>query len=183
MGLLDWLGLSSNPQARAALAASQSRQDDIVAALRSGQPPGGVRKRLEAARDGAAPWIATFSPAEMLIVRSHGMTPVASVSATCWMHYGWSWTEGHAQGWETALQRLRQEAKAAGANAVVDVKMRTVPLDVENSMDFSLVGTAVRLRGPAARRKSDRRHRAGSGIRQTARRRCRADRHRHRRAL
>ena len=82
-----------------------------------------------------------------MIARSHGLKPIAAVSATCWLHYGWSWTEGHAQGWETALQRLREEAKAAGANAVLDVKMRTMPLHVENSMDFTLVGTAVSVDG------------------------------------
>jgi hypothetical protein len=38
-------------------------------------------------------------------------------------------------------------AKAAGANAVLDVKMRTIPLGVENSTDFTLIGTAVRIEG------------------------------------
>jgi len=65
------------------------------------------------------------------------------------MHYGWSWTEGHAQGWNMALARLKEEAKAAGANAVLDVKMRTIPLGVENSMDFTLIGTAARVEGLA----------------------------------
>ena len=91
--------------------------------------------------------MATLTPAELMIARSHGLRPVASVSATCWLHYGWSWTEGHAQGWQTALHRLREEARAAGANAVLDVKMRTIPLQVEDSMDFTLVGTAVQLEG------------------------------------
>jgi uncharacterized protein YbjQ (UPF0145 family) len=45
------------------------------------------------------------------------------------------------------LQRLKDEARAAGANAVLDVKMRTIPLIVENSMDFTLVGTAVYVDG------------------------------------
>jgi hypothetical protein len=80
-------------------------------------------------------------------VRSHGFRPIAAIAATCWMHYGWSWTEGHAQGWNTALARLKQEAFMAGANAVLDVKMRTIPLAVENSMDFTLIGTAVRVEG------------------------------------
>jgi len=46
-----------------------------------------------------------------------------------------------------ALQRLREEARVAGANAVLDVKMRTIPALVENSMDFTLVGTAVYMEG------------------------------------
>jgi uncharacterized protein YbjQ (UPF0145 family) len=88
-----------------------------------------------------------MTPAELLIARSHGVRPIASIASTCWMHYGWSWTEGHAAGWATALDRMRNEAIAAGANAVVDVKMRTVPLPLEASMDFSLIGTAVRIEG------------------------------------
>ena len=54
---------------------------------------------------------------------------------------------GHSQGWDTALRRLRDEASAAGANAVLDVKMRTIPLGIESSMDFTLVGTAVKFNG------------------------------------
>jgi hypothetical protein len=86
-----------------------------------------------------------MTASELLLARSHGVRPVATVSATCWLHYGYSWTEGHAQGWHTALRRLRTEAIAAGANAVLDVKMRTTRLAIRESMDFTLVGTAVRL--------------------------------------
>ncbi|MGH7121685.1 MAG: heavy metal-binding domain-containing protein [Acetobacteraceae bacterium] len=86
-------------------------------------------------------------PAELLVVRSHGLRPIAAIAATCWMHYGWSWAEGHAQGWSTALARLKEEAKAAGANAVLDVKMRTIPLGLADSMDFTLIGTAARVEG------------------------------------
>ena len=66
----------------------------------------------------------------------------------CLADYGWSRTEGHAEGWHLALDRLRQEAAAAGANAVVDVKLRTVTLPVTgDSMDYTVVGTAVKLDG------------------------------------
>lgn len=109
--------------------------------------PQGTQARLRETASGQRPWIATLTPAELLIARSHGIRPIASVSATCWMHYGFSWTMGHAQGWNTALRRLRDEAQAAGANAVLDVKMRTVPLELESAMDFTLVGTAVRIDG------------------------------------
>ncbi len=119
----------------------------IEAALRAGRVPPAMRARLEAVRGGRAPWVATLSPAELLSVRSHGLRPLAAIAATCWMHYGWSWTEGHAQGWQTALKRLKAEARAAGANVVLDVKMRTIPLAVENSMDFTLIGTAARVEG------------------------------------
>ena len=45
------------------------------------------------------------------------------------------------------MRRLRDEARAAGANAILDVKMRTIPLGVTDSMDFTLIGTAVYVEG------------------------------------
>ena len=146
MSLFD-LFKGPSPETQAQQAANQQRLADIESSLRSNRVPAATRERLEGARAGRLPWTATLTPAELLIARSHGLRPIASVSATCWLHYGWSWTEGHSQGWHTALNRLRAEAKAAGANAVLDVKMRTIPLDVTDSMDFTLVGTAVRVEG------------------------------------
>ena len=150
MGLLDWLTKPKDPALVAAREQAQRRQDHVIDSLRVHRVPDHIRERLEASRKGTAPWLATLKPAELLIARSHGIRPIAAVSATCWMHYGYSWTEGHAQGWESALNRLRAEARAAGANAVLDVKMHTLPLYVENSMDFSLTGTAVRVDGMEA---------------------------------
>jgi hypothetical protein len=74
------------------------------------------------------------------------------VSGTCWYHYGWSWTEGHAEGWHLALARMQQEAIAVGANAIVDVKMRKIKLATGDSMDFTVLGTAVRVSGLEASR-------------------------------
>ncbi len=146
MSLFD-LFKAPDPEAQAIQTANAQRLADILASLPTNKVPAATRERLSGARDGRLPWTATLTPAELMIARSHGLKPIASVSATCWMHYGWSWTEGHAQGWSTALRRLCEEAKAAGANAVLDVKMRTIPLSVEDSMDFTLVGTAVYVDG------------------------------------
>ncbi|HEX4026669.1 MAG TPA: heavy metal-binding domain-containing protein [Rhizomicrobium sp.] len=129
--------------------ASAARVADIEKCLRTGDVPTAIRDRLQGVRQGALPWMATLTPAELMIARSHGLKPIATVAATCWWHYGWSWTLGHSEGWMRALQRLKEEASAAGANAVLDVKMRTVPLGVENSMDFTLIGTAVHVEGLA----------------------------------
>ena len=144
MSLFD-LFKGPSAETQALQAANQQRLADIEASLRTNRVPTATRERLDGARTGRLPWTATLTPAELMIARSHGLRPVAAVSATCWLHYGWSWTEGHSQGWQTALTRLREEAKAAGANAVLDVKMRTIPLQVGDSMDFTLVGTAVRV--------------------------------------
>jgi uncharacterized protein YbjQ (UPF0145 family) len=146
MGLFDFLK-GPSPEDLARRAEHNVRIADIQRCLQSGDVPASIKTRLEGARNGTLPWVATLTPAELSIVRSHGLRPIATVSATCWLHYGWSWTEGHAQGWERALRRLREEAWAAGANAVLDVKMRTIPLGVENSMDFTLIGTAVSVEG------------------------------------
>jgi uncharacterized protein YbjQ (UPF0145 family) len=142
MGIFDIFG---KPDAEAA--AHAERVADIQDSLRNGEVPAAIKTRLEGARSGRMPWTATLTPAELMIARSHGLKPIAAISATCWLHYGWSWTEGHAEGWNTALRRLREEAWAAGANAVLDVKMRTIPLGVNDSMDFTLVGTAVYVEG------------------------------------
>ena len=148
MSLLDFFK-GPDPETLARAAASAARQAEIQRALRARvhRVPQFILDRMESSRDGKTPWIATLTPAELRIARSHGIRPITAVSATCWLHYGYSWTNGHAQGWQTALQRLRDEARAAGANAVLDVKMRTIPVDVESSMDFTLVGTAVKVDG------------------------------------
>jgi hypothetical protein len=146
MGIFD-IFKKPSPEALARQAAHERRVADITAFIADLTVPPPIKARLQGARAGKLPWMATLTPAELMIARSHGLKPIAAVSATCWLHYGWSWTEGHSQGWEMALRRLREEAFAAGANAVLDVKMRTVPLGIANSMDFTLVGTAVRMDG------------------------------------
>ena len=114
-------------------------------ALERGGLPEFVTHRLEEAAAGRGAWVATMTPAELLLARSHGIRPIATLSGTCWFHYGWSWTQGHAQGWHEALERLRREAIACGANAVVDVRMRTLRHRIASSMDYTLIGTAVRI--------------------------------------
>jgi hypothetical protein len=146
MSLFD-LFRKSGGDTQAERAASAARLADIQQSLKSGSVPTAIRTRLEGVRSGTLPWLATLTPAELMIARSHGLKPIATISATCWLHYGWSWTLGHSQGWTEALRRLKEEAVAAGANAVLDVKMRTIRLGVESSMDFTLVGTAVYVEG------------------------------------
>jgi hypothetical protein len=114
-------------------------------ALQQQRLPSFVEARLRAVASGRTPWVATMTPAELGLARARGIRPLAMVSGTCWFHYGWSWTEGHGQAWREALTRLKAEAAAAGANAVVDVKMRKIQLAIGESTDFTLVGTAVRI--------------------------------------
>ncbi len=129
-------------------AAAAQRTEGWRVALDGGRLPAFVDSRLKDAAAGRTPWLSTMTPAELLLARSHGVRPVAAVSGTCWYSYAWSWTEGHAEGWHMALDRMRQEAVAAGANAVVDVKLRTVHLpNTGSSMDYTVMGTAIRVDG------------------------------------
>ncbi|HEY1753181.1 MAG TPA: hypothetical protein VGG29_18130 [Caulobacteraceae bacterium] len=127
-----------DPQADARLAAWEQ-------ALATHTLPPAVTQRLADAGERKIPWMATMTPAELLLARTHGLRPLATVTGTCWFQFGRSWTEGHAAGWRTALERLSLEAVACGASAVVDVKMRTTRTDLGSSMDYTLIGTAVRL--------------------------------------
>ncbi len=139
-------GLFGRATPRASEEAAQ-RQAEWERALHSGVLPSFVEQRLSAAGSGKAPWVATMTAAELGLARSKGIRPLAMVSGTCWQHYGYSWTHGHAEGWHQALSRLQKEAQVVGANAVVDVKMRKIELEIGDSMDFTLVGTAVRIDG------------------------------------
>jgi uncharacterized protein YbjQ (UPF0145 family) len=125
--------------------AAAARGVEWERALMQHRPPDFVVDRLKAAATGKAPWIATLSPAELRLARGFGLRPLATVSATCCFHLGGNWTQGHAEAWESAIKRLRREAIAAGANAVVDVRMRTTGDEPAKSLDFLLIGTAVRL--------------------------------------
>jgi hypothetical protein len=127
--------------------ADRQRSAEWQSALQARRLPSFVEARLAAAASGKVPWVATMSAAELGFARSKGIRPLAMVSGTCWYHYGQSWTHGHASGWHLALARLVQEARALGANAVVDVKMRKIELTIGDSMDFTLIGTAVRING------------------------------------
>lgn len=115
------------------------------AALLQDSSPDFVLRRLDEAKQGTAPWLSTMTPAELLVAKTHHITPLAMVAGTCFYHYGFSWTEGHAAGWQMALARIRREALACGANAVVDVKMRTSEGEAGHSMDFTLFGTAIKV--------------------------------------
>ena len=123
----------------------EARSAAWEAALQRNKLPDFVEQRLADAKAGKIPWMSTMTPAELLLAKTHGARPIATVSGTCWYHYGYSWTEGHAEGWGHALARIRHEAIACGANAVVDVKMRTIPGGEESSMDFTLFGTAIKF--------------------------------------
>jgi hypothetical protein len=138
---------AGTPEDAHAAQMAQYRQDAWAYALERNELPEFVEERLKAASDRKVPWLSTMTPAELLLGKTHGVRPLATVSGTCWFHFGMSWTEGHVDGWDNAIARLKREALAVGANAVVDVEMRTVHSPLAGSMDFTVFGTAVRIDG------------------------------------
>jgi hypothetical protein len=133
--------------AKAAQAAALQRSGEWEQALAHDRLPSFVESRLNGSRDGLTPWTSTMTAPELFLAVTRGVRPIATVSGTCWYQFERSWTEGHAAGWRSALKRIKEEALACGANAVVDVKMRTVQSDFATSMDFTLIGTAIRVDG------------------------------------
>jgi hypothetical protein len=138
-----WFGRKARTSPEDAL-----RLAEWQAALTQNRLPAFVQTRLADASAGKTPWLSTMTPMELRLSRSHGIRPLATVSGTCWYHFGYSWTRGHAEGWHAALGRLKAEALACGANAVVDVAMRTTHgIAIGSSMDYTVIGTAVRIEG------------------------------------
>lgn len=124
----------------------ERRSNDWANALQSGALPEFVLQRMAQTAQGRLPWTSTAAPAELLALRSHGVQPLGIVMGNCWYQYSRSWTDGHYEGWHKALDRLHKEAVALGANAVVDVRLKT-RYGEHNDMDYAVFGTAVRVRG------------------------------------
>jgi hypothetical protein len=142
-------GKSGTPGDLQSLARQQAWSD----AIQQERLPDFVTTRLKAAGDRKVPWLSTMTPAELLLGKSHGMRPVATVSGTCWAQFGTGSPTGYltdewgnfALGWAKAVERMKREALAAGANAVVDVQMRSSPSPHTSSADFTVFGTAIRF--------------------------------------
>lgn len=142
-------------------AAGLARQAAWAAALDADRLPDFVTDRLTAAAQRRAPWLSTMTPAELLLGKSHGLRPVATVSGTCWFCYSTGDPNAYladewgrlTRGWQVAIDRLKREAVAAGANAIVDVKLRSVRPEfkgaaraaLEGTADCTVVGTAVKF--------------------------------------
>jgi uncharacterized protein YbjQ (UPF0145 family) len=116
----------------------------------------------------ARPFSSALSVSEAFVVREAGFTPIAQVMGSCFYQVGWQsmpwgqlgWTgslrEGDTFELETqtaawndarslALSRLRDEAVAAGADAVVGLRLKRGGYDwAAGLVEFVAIGTAVR---------------------------------------
>jgi uncharacterized protein YbjQ (UPF0145 family) len=112
-------------------------------------------------------WRSNLTVAEALTIREAGFTPLTQVMGSCFYQVGWqrmpwwsasfgSFGEGETFQLDTqtnawnearglALDRLRDEAVAAGADAVVGVRLRRGGYDwAAGLLEFVAIGTAVR---------------------------------------
>ncbi|MCK9188830.1 heavy metal-binding domain-containing protein [Acidithiobacillus sp.] len=140
------IGQSASKGIRSQTPEEMQRYSEWELALREHRLPSFVQSRMFQTSQGRLPWISTAKACELLLQRSHGVQPIGMVTGNCWYHFGYSWTQGHYDGWHTAVERMRLEALALGANAVVDVRMKVHPGEHED-MDYGVTGTAIRIRG------------------------------------
>ena len=127
--------------------------------------PDAARARIE----GSHAFTSDLSVPEFLLVREGGFRPVAQVMGSCFYHVGWQglpfvpgaqqfggWGQGRTFELETqseawnearrlALGRLADEARLAGADAVVGVRLQRGVYDWSAGvLEFVATGTAVR---------------------------------------
>jgi uncharacterized protein YbjQ (UPF0145 family) len=130
---------------------------------RGGIPPAAER-RLQATGAGALPFSSTLSVGEFALSSKLGLRPVGQVMGASVHQVGYQYLpEGSSWGGEViceldvvsqawddarrlALNRLREEARQAGADAVVGVSVKSGVHDwAEGAIDYLVSGTAVRL--------------------------------------
>jgi uncharacterized protein YbjQ (UPF0145 family) len=134
-----------------------------------GLPPA-ARERL---RSLGSFWTSDLTTNELLLVREGGFRPLTQVMGSCFYHVGYQWLPGGSMGWNAgggmtpfgrgetyeleteteawnearrlALGRLAEEARLAGADAVVGVRVERGAYDwAHGLLEFVATGTAVR---------------------------------------
>jgi uncharacterized protein YbjQ (UPF0145 family) len=136
------------------------------------QIPEAAKARLEELRRrGGTFFTSDLATNEFLLVRKAGFRPLSQVMGSCFYNVGWQWmpvgsswaggwaggySEGQTVELETqteawnearrlAIGRLEEEAKQAGADAVVGVRLQRGRFDwAAGLLEFVAVGTAVR---------------------------------------
>jgi uncharacterized protein YbjQ (UPF0145 family) len=164
-------------------------QAESLVAIEAGDITPGARRRLRELRDSGAAFTSDLSTADFALCHQLGLRPLAQVmgSSIYQMGYqGLGWGAGsYARAYQAgggvvaemdtlsyaynearsrALVRLKHEATAVGADAVVGVDVRIQARDygeaaASNVIEYSVVGTAVArksdaLRGPATQQRS-----------------------------
>jgi uncharacterized protein YbjQ (UPF0145 family) len=142
---------------------AERRQEETLRALEAGGIPPAAQQRLdELRRRGGDFFTSDLSVPEFLLVREAGFRPLTQVLGSCfynvgyqWMPYGASFADGQTveleaqtNAWNDAralaIGRLAEEARRAGAHAVVGVHVKRGSYDWAGGLvEFAATGTAV----------------------------------------
>jgi len=148
------------------------RAEQSLQALEAGGLPLPAQDRLRRLREGGSRFFTSdLTTNEFLLVREGGFRPLTQVMGSCFYHVGWQWLPAGGAGWgggmtafgsgdtfeletETeawnearrlAVGRLAEEARLAGADAVVGVRVARGAYDwAQGLIEFVATGTAVR---------------------------------------
>lgn len=138
--------------------------DDDLARLARGGIPRRAEQRIQNLHWSKQPiFTSTLTPAESVVTRLTGLRPITQVMGSSMYHVGFigmqSWNRGGELAMLThayesarglALSRMAQEAALLRAHLVLDVKLHTRdPRWSDDLLEFTAVGTAVRLEGHA----------------------------------
>jgi len=144
--------------------ASRRSEEGIAAIQAGGIPPAATERLTALAKEGGRFFTSDLTTAEFLLVRQAGFRPITQVMGSCFYSVGWqympmgsSWgysgggtveLDVQSEAWNEArrlaLGRLSQEAKLAGADAVLGVEIKRGHYDwAKGLIEFVAVGTAV----------------------------------------
>lgn len=151
----------------------EREQAQSLARIEQGQIPLNAARRLERfAREGGA-FTSDLSVAEFALGHQLGLRPLTQVMGSCIYQVGWQYarealysyggpvfqeldavTEAYNEARGRSLARMREEARLAGADVVVGVRLQSGRYDwAENSLEFAAYGTAAR--DPGASRQGE----------------------------
>ncbi|KXV01265.1 hypothetical protein AD929_07205 [Gluconobacter potus] len=89
------------------------------------------------------PLVRLGSVRQALLAPSMAMVPIGNVHAETWWKSGLSWQAVHEAGWRTATDRIREQARALGADAVLNLRYRLEHHG--GALGFMLHGEVVRV--------------------------------------
>jgi uncharacterized protein YbjQ (UPF0145 family) len=140
------------------------RAEESVRAIEAGGIPLAASERLTKLREGGSGFFTSnLTTNEFLLIREAGFRPLTQVMGSCFYNVGWQnvpiggWgysaggtfeLEVQSEAWNEArrlaFSRLEQEAKLAGADAVLGVRITRGSYDwAQGLIEFAAVGTAV----------------------------------------
>jgi uncharacterized protein YbjQ (UPF0145 family) len=158
------LETQQSPDSVTASRAEEREQELSQERIEQGGIPLPAERRLQATGSGSLPFSSTLSVGEFALSAKLGLRPVGQVMGASVHQVGYQYLpEGSSWGGEVmceldvvsqawdharrlALSRLREEARQAGADAVVGVSVKSGVHDwAEGAIDYVVSGTAVRL--------------------------------------